>query len=149
MERRRPPCLARSSQPKHISRMQGHHSNNTTELSSIIEALSFLEPHGPVARDSQACIFHDCRHAASICLGTVQSRANVPLGLTWQRLLLQTQLRLRFTLQHVHSHAQNLGDMNVQTMRSRLVHLVSCQKSKHTHSLGTLFVRFHFSFCAM
>ena len=74
----------------------GLHSNNTAEFSSIIEALSFLGPNGPVARDSQACIFYDSKHAASICLGTIQSRAKVPLGFTCQRLLLQTQLRLRF-----------------------------------------------------
>ena len=55
------------------------HSNNAAELSSIIEAFSFFGPNGPVARDSQACIFYDSRHA-SICLGTVHSRANVPLG---------------------------------------------------------------------
>ena len=30
------------------------HSNNTAELSSIAEALSFLGPHGPVARDSHS-----------------------------------------------------------------------------------------------
>ena len=83
------------------------HSNNTAELWNVVEALSFLGPHGPVAPDSQACIFHDSRHAASICLGTVQSRANVSLGLTCQRVLLQIQLRLRFTVQHIYSHAQN------------------------------------------
>ena len=33
------------------------HSNNTAQLSSIVEALSFLEPHGPVARGSHSCIF--------------------------------------------------------------------------------------------
>ena len=87
-----------------------HHSNKTAELSSIIKALSFLGPNGPVARDSQDSIFYDSRHAASICLGTVQSRANVTLGLTCQGLLLQILLRLRFTLQHIYSHAQNSGN---------------------------------------
>ena len=50
--------------------------SRTTELSSIIVALSFLGHNGPFARDSQACIFYDSTHAASICLGTVQSRAS-------------------------------------------------------------------------
>ena len=67
------------------------HSNNTAELSSIVEALSFPWAPWPLARDSHSYIFYDSTHAASICLGTVQSRANVPLGLTCQRLLLQTQ----------------------------------------------------------
>ena len=93
-------CLVVSSQPK----------RNTAELSSIIEALSFLGPNGPVSRDSQACIFYDSKHAASICLGTIQSRATVALGLTCQRLLLQVHVRLRITLQHIYSHAQNLGN---------------------------------------
>ena len=33
------------------------HSNNTAEMSAIVEALSFLGLHGPVARDSQSCVF--------------------------------------------------------------------------------------------
>ena len=32
------------------------HSNNTAEMTAMIEALSFLGPHGPVARDEQSCI---------------------------------------------------------------------------------------------
>ena len=31
-------------------------SNNTTEMTAMIEALSFLSPHGPVASDEQSCI---------------------------------------------------------------------------------------------
>ena len=30
------------------------HSNNTAEMTAMIEALSFLGPHGPVARDEQS-----------------------------------------------------------------------------------------------
>ena len=33
------------------------HSNNTAEMTAMIEALSFLGPRGPVARDEQSCIF--------------------------------------------------------------------------------------------
>ena len=33
------------------------HSNNTAEMSAMIEALSFLGPLGPVARDANSCIF--------------------------------------------------------------------------------------------
>ena len=66
----------------------GIHSNNTAERASIVQALSFLGAHGPVARDPQACIFYDSKHAASICLGTVQSRTNVLLGLTCQKVTI-------------------------------------------------------------
>ena len=33
------------------------HSNNTAELSSIVEALSFQGPHGPVVRGAHSCFF--------------------------------------------------------------------------------------------
>ena len=87
------------------------HSNNTTELLSLVEALSFLGPRCPAVHGSHSRIFlKDSKHAPGISLGTVQSRANVLLGLACQRLLLQIQLRLRFTMQHIYSHAQNLGN---------------------------------------
>ena len=101
------------------------HSNNAAELSSIIEALSFLGSNGPVACDSQACIFCDSRHAASICLGTVQSRANVSSGLTCQCLLLQVPLRSRFTMQR--TVMRRIPGTSVQTMLPLLVHLVLCR----------------------
>ena len=33
------------------------HSNNTAEMTAVIEALSFLGPHGPLARDVKSCFF--------------------------------------------------------------------------------------------
>ena len=62
------------------------HTNNTAEVSSIIEALAFLEPGGPVTRGSQACIFDDSQHTAKMCMGMIETRTNVPLGLTSQQL---------------------------------------------------------------
>ena len=32
-------------------------SNNTTEMTAMVEALSFLGPRGPVARESNSCVF--------------------------------------------------------------------------------------------
>ena len=49
-------------------------SNNTAEMTAMIEALSFLGPHGPVARDEQSCIYYDSQHVAGVCLGTIQAR---------------------------------------------------------------------------
>ena len=57
-------------------------TNNTAELSSIFEALSFLGLPGPVARFSQACIFHDSKHAANVWMGTTESRTNVTVCIT-------------------------------------------------------------------
>ena len=33
------------------------HSNDTAEMTAMIEALSFLGAHGPVAQDEQSCIY--------------------------------------------------------------------------------------------
>ena len=41
------------------------HSNNNAEMTAMIEALSFLGPHGPVTRDEQSCIYYDSKHAAA------------------------------------------------------------------------------------
>ena len=54
--------------------------------------------------------FDDLKHAASICLGTIKSPANVHLCLACQRLLLQIHIRLRITMQHIWSHVQNPGN---------------------------------------
>ena len=86
------------------------HSNNTAEMSAMVEALSFLGPHGPVARDANSCVFFDSKHAAGICLGTIQARTHVQLALSCQQSLLKVQHRLRFTMQHVYGHAGNLGN---------------------------------------
>ena len=47
------------------------HSNNTAEMTAMIETLFFLGPHGPVARDANSCIYYDSKRAAGVCLGTI------------------------------------------------------------------------------
>ena len=86
------------------------HSNNSAEMSAIVEALSFLGHHGPVDRDACSCVFYDSKHAAGVCLGTIHARTHVQLGHSCQQLLLKVQRRLRFTMQHVYSHAENFGN---------------------------------------
>ena len=49
------------------------HSNNTAEMTAMVEALSFLGPRGPVARDMDSFIYYDSKHAAGACLGTIQA----------------------------------------------------------------------------
>ena len=85
------------------------HSNNTAEITAMIEALSFLGPHGPVARDEQSCIYFYSEHAAGVCLGTIQARTYVQLALACQQSLVCAQHRLRLTMQHVYGHNGNLG----------------------------------------
>ena len=86
------------------------HSNNTAEMTAMIEALSFLGPHGPVARDKQSCIYYDSQHAAGVCLGTIQARTPVQLALACQQSLIHAQRRPRLTMQQVYGHSGNLGN---------------------------------------
>ena len=80
------------------------HSNNTAEMTAMIDALFFLGPRGPVARDGQPCICYDSMHAAGICLGTIQARTHVQLAFA------RAQRRLRLTMQHVYGHSGNFGN---------------------------------------
>ena len=82
------------------------HSNHTAEMSAIVEALFFLGPGGPVSCDACSFVFHDSKHAAGVRLGTIHACT------AWTLLptLLKVQHRLRFTMQHVYSHAENLGN---------------------------------------
>ena len=86
------------------------HSNNTAELTAMIEALAFLGPRGAVTPDGQSCIFYDSMHAAGICLGTIQARTHVQLALAGHQSLIRVQHRLRFTMQHAFGHCGNLGN---------------------------------------
>ena len=52
------------------------HSINTAEMTVIIEALSFLGPRGPVARDEQSCICYDSQHAVGVSLSAIQVRTH-------------------------------------------------------------------------
>ena len=60
-----------------------------------------------------ASFFLDSRHAANICMGSIQSRANVQLGLMSQKLEVKIQLRLKNTRQYSYSHGQNVGTESV------------------------------------
>ena len=77
------------------------HSNNTAEMTAMIEALFFLGLHGPVTRDEQSCIYYDSLHAAGICLGTIQARRYVQLALACQQSMIRGQHKQLLTMQHV------------------------------------------------
>ena len=84
-------------------------SNNTAEMTAMIEALSFLGSRGPVTHDEQS-LCYDSTHAAGICLGTIQARTHVQLALACQQSMIRVQHRLRLTMQHVSGHSGNLGN---------------------------------------
>ena len=86
------------------------HSYNTAEMTAMIEALAFLGPRVPVAREEQSCFYCGSLHAAGICLGTIQARTHVQLGLACQRSMIFAQRKLRLTMQHVYGHSGNLGN---------------------------------------
>ena len=102
------------------------HSNNTAETTAMIEALSFLGPHGTVTYDELSRIYYDSMHAACICLGTVQARTQVQLALACQQSLIHAQRRLRLTMQHVIGHSGHLGN----------------QCADHAAALGTFWLIF-------
>ena len=90
------------------------HSNNTADMPAMIEALSFLGPHGLVARDANSFIYCDSKHAAGVCLGTIQARTHVQRALACQQSMLKVQQRLRLTMQHVN------GPKNFQDFFARM-----------------------------
>ena len=67
------------------------HSNNTAEMSGMLEALLFFGLHGPVARDADLCICYDSKHAAGVCLGTIQERTHVQLALACKQSFIRAQ----------------------------------------------------------
>ena len=52
----------------------------------------------------------DSKHAAGVCLNTIQARTHVQLALACQQSMLGVQHTLRFTMQHVYGHSGNLGN---------------------------------------
>ena len=78
------------------------------KMTAMIEALSFLGPRGTVACGANSCIYENSKHAAGVCLGTIQARTHVQLALACEQSLLKVQHRLRLTMQHVYGHTRNL-----------------------------------------
>ena len=101
------------------------HSNKTPEMTAMIEALSFLRPRGPVARDANSGIFYDSKHAAGVCFGTTQARTHFQLALACQQSMLSVQHRLRLTMKHVYGHTGNHKN-NVPIMPPHLGHSALC-----------------------
>ena len=68
-----------------------NHCNNSPEMTTMLEALSFFGPCDLVARDANLCIYCDPKHAAGVCLRTIQASTHVQLALACQRSMLCTQ----------------------------------------------------------
>ena len=79
-------------------------------MTAMIEAWSFLGPHGPVARDVESCIFMILNTLLECAWATIQARTHVQLALACERSMIRAQHRLRLTMQHVYGHIGNLGD---------------------------------------
>ena len=78
------------------------------KIDIMFDPVVTTEVHGPVARDGQSCIYCDSKHAAGVCLGTIQARTHVQLALACQQSMICAQHRLRLTMQHVYGHGGNL-----------------------------------------
>ena len=122
-------CLVQLSRLKPI--LYAIHSNNTAEMSGIIEALSFSRARGPVARDACSCVFYDSQHAAGVCLGTIHARTHVQLGLSCQQLLLKVQRRLRFT--NTSTVTRRILETNARITPPHWVHLAWCRTLTFPH----------------
>ena len=66
-------------------------SNNTAEMTAMIEALPFLGPRGPAARDVDSCIYYDSKHAAGVRLGTIQARTHAGACMSAVNVMRPTQ----------------------------------------------------------
>ena len=73
------------------------------------EALSSLWSRGLDARDTSSCIYYDSKHAAGVCLGTVQARTHVQLSNACRQLIAKRPARGRLTTQHVHGTFRKFG----------------------------------------
>ena len=113
--------------------------SNTAEMSAMIEALSFLGPRGPVARGAYSCIYYDSKHAAGVCLGTVQARTHVQLALACQQSMLKVQQRLWLTMHHVYGHTGNQGNECADHAAA-----LGTFGLASNHNLSTRWVRHHF-----
>ena len=105
-------CLARLSRPKHILHTQEPEPIPTILLRCppLLKGYLFSGPAARLFVTHVSCVFCDSKHAAGVCLGTIHARTHVQLGLSCQQLLLKVPRRLRFTMQHVYSHVENLGN---------------------------------------
>ena len=86
-----------------------HHTNNTAELSGIVEPLLFLSSIGLVPRGSQ--VFSRFETWCQRLLWDGAIAVECPLRLTSKQLFLQVQLRTRVTLRHTYSHGGNVGNV--------------------------------------
>ena len=113
------------------------HSNNTAEMTAMIEVLSFLGPRGPVARDANSCIYYGSKHAAGVCL--------IPLLALVLATTLETSWKNCVTLelkQHQHRYLRTgvsavflifLYDFHARTTCCLLSALFPClMKASHT-----------------
>ena len=113
------------------------HSNNTAEMSALVDVFSFLGPHGPVARDAHSCVFYDSEHAAGFCVGTIHARTRT----AWT--LLPTVIAKKSSTSYIFSCStstvtRKILETNVRIMPLGAFGLVS------NHNLSTRWVRHSF-----
>ena len=89
------------------------HSNNTVEMTAMVEALSFLGPRGPVARDVVSCFFMT-PNMLPVCPWARFKPAHMSSWhLPVNESTLSVQHRLRLTMQHLFGHTRNLSNFDV------------------------------------
>ena len=72
-----------------------------------------------VFRNANSCIYHDSKHAAGVCLSTIQARTHNQLALVCQQSMLKVQHKLLLTMQQC-TAVQGIWEMNVLIMPPHL-----------------------------
>ena len=131
-------CLAQSFLLKHMWPLL-EQANTPTTLQISQELVNrFISSVccGPFRDARVRAFFHDSRHAADVCLGSVQSRTNVQLALTSQPLLSYSA---------TYTAMEGTWEMNVHTTRplSELWALFLATMSLH---VGCTFVKTQLTF---
>ena len=125
----------------------GHHafaksrtqSNNTAEMTAMVEGFSFL---GRPWSTCPSCFhLYDSKHALGVRWGTIQARTNVQLGLSRHQSLLNVQHKLRFTMQEVYHHAENLG--NECADHAAALSAFNSVSNDNFHMMGASLLWFH------
>ena len=95
-------------------------------MNAMVEALSFLGPRGPVARDTYSCIYYDSKHAAGVCLGTIHACTHVQLGLSGQQLVLKSSA-VYYLPCNMSTVTRKILETNARIVPPHWVHLAWCR----------------------
>ena len=87
---------------QHVPELTPTTPNKNSQMTPMIEALSFLGPFGPVARDMDSRIFYDSKHAVVVCLGMIPHTCSPCVCVSAVDVVRPTQVTANHALVHGH-----------------------------------------------